>query len=646
MFFKSVTIAGFGSFPEVPTTFTFDNKFTTIVGKNGSGKTSVLHAIMWVLFGKESSRVAGDMGSVVNKACYQADVTLELVDNEGDEVTIRRVYADTDRGGNHTLTVKRGRFKKTSITAAQKEIWRILDVDPSVFLALSVIDQHGTGKIDSIMKASPAERRAVISALLPNGEEWAKVHKRAVAARREAKRTLKEKESELRHVETEFAALPHLGDTLDCPFSDEDLRAARAKAQKLELEDNDKKRHLHEQLEKLREEEATATAELGQKAQELQAQLVDVQQQWANYNSYAQQLESARSNLDALTQKTQGLPTDEELYQAQFLTSDIHRLSHLTNDECPMCRAGLTQEEALPYIQYAQAQLQRINGLGLSVDAIVQIKAECRAAQTYYDQLAGKPVEQPQCTPESIVQRIGAINEEAASLPVAQRIVEVTNKIAKVNNEELIKARREVDNIAEIMAQHSRDLHERERAAIMRNRIETLEEEYTRLDARVQALEVLVQASDPGGITSVKIDAEAKRLCDAANDVLLKIGADSLLIRPETRETTRGSKITPELFFVHGEGALTRDVKTFSSGEQARVSCAMALGAALQTAESLSVLLLDEPMSMVDDETATLFNKVLEESVSAGDIDQVIMTSRLAGAVNPMEVPSAWKGVS
>ena len=91
MFFKSVTIAGFGSFPEVPTTFTFDNKFTTIVGKNGSGKTSVLHAIMWVLFGKESSRVAGDMGSVVNKACYQADVTLELVDNEGDEVTIRRV---------------------------------------------------------------------------------------------------------------------------------------------------------------------------------------------------------------------------------------------------------------------------------------------------------------------------------------------------------------------------------------------------------------------------------------------------------------------------------------------------------------------------------------------------------------------------
>ena len=248
MFFKSITIAGFGSFPEVPTTFTFDNRFTTIVGKNGSGKTSVLHAIMWVLFGKESSRVAGDMGSVVNKACYQSDVTLELVDNEGDEVTIHRVYSDTDRGGNHTLTVKRGRFKKTSITAAQKEIWRILDVDPSVFLALSVIDQHGTGKIDSIMKASPAERRAVISALLPNGEEWAKVHKRAVAARREAKRTLKEKESELRHVEAEFAALPHLGDTLDCPFSDEDLRAARAKAQKLELEDNDKKRVEHLRL--------------------------------------------------------------------------------------------------------------------------------------------------------------------------------------------------------------------------------------------------------------------------------------------------------------------------------------------------------------------------------------------------------------
>ena len=60
MFFKSMEIYGFKSFPD-KTILTFDKKMTAVVGSNGNGKSNISDAIVIILvytFGSGNSSLA------------------------------------------------------------------------------------------------------------------------------------------------------------------------------------------------------------------------------------------------------------------------------------------------------------------------------------------------------------------------------------------------------------------------------------------------------------------------------------------------------------------------------------------------------------------------------------------------------------
>ena len=114
---KSVKLAGFKSFVD-PTSITFPNDLTAIVGPNGCGKSNVIDAVRWVL-GESSAKNlrSQSMSDVVfngtssRKAVSRASVELFFDNKEGriggefsdyNEISVRRVL-DLDGQSNYYL---------------------------------------------------------------------------------------------------------------------------------------------------------------------------------------------------------------------------------------------------------------------------------------------------------------------------------------------------------------------------------------------------------------------------------------------------------------------------------------------------------------------------------------------------------------
>ncbi len=157
---KSLELAGFKSFAD-KTRFEFDGGVTVVVGPNGSGKSNVVDGVKWVLGdqsprsmrGKEMTDVIFN-GSAGRNPQNAAEVTLTL-DNrqrffeiDSDEVHItRRVY----RSGEGEYLINRQACRLRDI----RDLLAGTGIGGGAY---SIIEQ---GKVDSLLQASPRDRRLI-----------------------------------------------------------------------------------------------------------------------------------------------------------------------------------------------------------------------------------------------------------------------------------------------------------------------------------------------------------------------------------------------------------------------------------------------------------------------------------------------------
>jgi len=158
---KSITLKGFKSFAQ-PTTLVLEPGITCVVGPNGSGKSNVVDALAWVM-GEQGAKTlrGGKMedvifaGTATKGPLGRAEVQLTIDNSDGalpieySEVTISRVLF---RNG-------------TSEYAINGEQCRLLDVqellsDTGLGREMHVI--VGQGQLDTVLRATPIERRAFI----------------------------------------------------------------------------------------------------------------------------------------------------------------------------------------------------------------------------------------------------------------------------------------------------------------------------------------------------------------------------------------------------------------------------------------------------------------------------------------------------
>ncbi|MEN9715544.1 MAG: hypothetical protein RJA35_1011, partial [Actinomycetota bacterium] len=161
MYLKSLTLKGFKSFA-TPTTFAFEPGVTCVVGPNGSGKSNVVDALAWVM-GEQGAKTlrGGKMedvifaGTTTKGPLGRAEVQLTIDNSDGalpidyTEVTISRtIYRN---GGSEY--------------AINGEGCRLLDVQELLSDSGLGREMHvivGQGQLDSVLRATPEERRGFI----------------------------------------------------------------------------------------------------------------------------------------------------------------------------------------------------------------------------------------------------------------------------------------------------------------------------------------------------------------------------------------------------------------------------------------------------------------------------------------------------
>lgn len=94
---KSITLRNFKGLRDV--SFDFDGRNATIIGDNGTGKTTIFDALTWVLFGKDSHNSAEidikTIDAVTGEPMHRAEHYVEVVlDVDGSVQTLRRTYRE------------------------------------------------------------------------------------------------------------------------------------------------------------------------------------------------------------------------------------------------------------------------------------------------------------------------------------------------------------------------------------------------------------------------------------------------------------------------------------------------------------------------------------------------------------------------
>ncbi len=161
MYLKSLQLKGFKSFAD-NVELVFEEGLTAIVGSNGSGKSNISDAILWVL-GEQSARsLRGQSmediifaGSSARKAVSVAEVTLVLDNRDhtlavdfGEVAITRRMY----RSGESEYLIN-------GVPARLMDIQDILHDSGLGKDTHSIISQ---GKLDEILSNRPEDRRALI----------------------------------------------------------------------------------------------------------------------------------------------------------------------------------------------------------------------------------------------------------------------------------------------------------------------------------------------------------------------------------------------------------------------------------------------------------------------------------------------------
>ena len=155
MIIKKLEIQGFKSFPE-RTKIVFHPGITAIVGPNGTGKSNIVDAILWVLGGQRQKGLRGEKvediifnGNAKKPPLGMADVSLFFEHQQEEETVINhRVFRSGD--SEYRLNGKPARLKDI-----QDTLWKRAVAEKEYF----VIEQ---GAIGSLLSAKPSEKRMLL----------------------------------------------------------------------------------------------------------------------------------------------------------------------------------------------------------------------------------------------------------------------------------------------------------------------------------------------------------------------------------------------------------------------------------------------------------------------------------------------------
>ncbi|MBV6396533.1 MAG: Chromosome partition protein Smc [Anaerolineales bacterium] len=606
-----------------------------ISGQNGAGKSSLLDAITWALFGEARGK---DKDSLINLQSEAAEVALTFA-YEGNLYRVQRTaprgkttvlefqIADIrepifDSSENRSSNIELSNTKLSNTELSNPVAWRplteksaretqrrieqTLRLDYDTFVNASFFLQ---GKADEFTQKKAGERKTILSSIL-GLEIWEAYKERAASRRKE--------------IETEMAGIDRSIADIDAELLEEDARKQKLKSLESELKQLAAARKAQESaLESIRKaaasldrELAAEKARLEEERRGLREQSSVISDQSSVISGLMKQIETSRKLLaeaeenlakrgDTGDRRSAGreeqatLKAENDLRKLEMdeLKARIDQLESAEGATCPLCGQELSEAHRKSTLKQLKAEGKE-NGDRFRANAarMSELAKEITETESQLTKLASAERERlmQSNSVTQLTERIELLKAAEASWlsTGAPRLKEVeavlsSEKYAAEVKQPSINLEDAERSLLELQEQENKKNQEvggaRQRVEVLdalRARKQSLAAERADRARGVMRHRTLEKAFGKDGVPALLIEQALPQIETKANDLLDRLSAGQMSIRFATQAEYKARNrddLKETLDILISDGAGLRDYEMFSGGERFRVDFAIRL---------------------------------------------------------------------
>lgn len=635
MYYNAITITGFGSYHSTQT-INFTPGTNLITGVNGSGKSTIIDAIQWNIFGpKGSDRSLSDRTSIINDHSRTARVVLEFTNDAQEKIVSTRSLT---RSGKHSLDVSvDGDHVSGGLTASQNVLNdAIFGISADAFTAVSMIRSAPSLPVSKFISGNSVEKREILATLVDPAGLWESTH--TVMEKR-----LKNERATLRSVEDDSTAAHSVYDSLRVVHAPEgnndknkqELASLLSQRSRSDVTHEDKVQMiqldidklatsitknereldaLHDDCERLEEDIDTYTHTIREAKRNFDKQKNDDVDE--EISSHRMTIESTNTQLDTLKNRIADLSS---VITREKTLSDMYNNS---NGTCLVCGAPLdtqdddtrsttnTHEHIIEDMSMCVDDMTRrydyLTSYVSTMNNYIQKRIRNRDNTNWTDvieraendkQNAIRKLESCHTSSDTLTETISEQKNSLAELRAELRAAKQEHPAGRDDDSARIDAR--IEELRDAIATFDRQMdsyqnyvHDREEFS---RRVDRCDKAVREQRAVVHAFQTLREQTSVKGAISEDIDTICREISESANIMHegafgqdKKISLSTVMVKD-----TPTSTIT----------ALGRPIETFSHGEQNRMIMCVLMGVTGALYSRYNVWLpplWDEPTSVID----------------------------------------------
>lgn len=466
---------------------------TVVHGVNGSGKSSLLNACFFGLYGTDALESQQTLDSIVTKDKDTTEVELWF-EHAGYQYQLEREIRQSGSQLTHQATLQTPNAQIEGVTETEQEIQGLLRMDADAFLNCAFVRQ---GDIARLLTASPNERQLMIDELLQLGK-LDEYQERMDNARVGVDRVRRAQETKLSSVLEEIDELEDADLFSQLESLNTEITEVETEQERLEDEREDVAKAIRE-IDDKRESVTELQNELHEKSDVLEEKKDELQQTRARVESLDDEIADLSSRqqriFEDILSKRESVEIDSP--EPSSIAEAVDHTAEITTAISSVAgQIDEKSEEITELREKAQAAAATASQLA---EQLSELREEANEEETRAEKLAAE-ADEKEATIEKREEKLAT--KEAC-------IQEKKDEFTAPDIPESVSFG-EADAYEESVAERLADLEDRERE---------LDAEYTRVEERVSHAESLLSdgkcpecgqsVEDAPEVTSVKADREA-----------------------------------------------------------------------------------------------------------------------------------------